>query len=59
MRCARILDHENKEISDNEDRDQKTIHRRIQSRGGRVGGPWQPVPEVAEELQIGSSILYG
>ena len=41
VRCARILDHEHKEISDNEDRDQKTIHHRIQSPGGRVGGPWQ------------------
>jgi chromosomal replication initiation ATPase DnaA len=37
LRCAKILDHGTKEISDNDYRDQKAIHSRIQSAGRRVG----------------------
>jgi hypothetical protein len=50
---------QNRVISDREAGDQKTIYSRVQSPSRRSCRLGKPVTEVAEELGIGRSILYG
>lgn len=41
-----------------EDRDSKTLQQKFQGPGSDAGQAWQTVPELAQELGVGTSRLY-